>query len=95
MPDAPTLTMTVTVPLPYVEGQLTVHTETEYDDAVDVSAEHAAWGQPCANLRFSPGGPCEFVVLGWDAPGLRKLANFLIRASHAIEDEAKNQRARS
>lgn len=90
----PTFTMKIELPLPMVEGQPTVHTNTEYDDSVDVYVEQGAYGQDCASLRICPAGPSEFVILGFDSHGLRKLARFLERAAGELRTEIKSQTAK-
>lgn len=90
--NAPSLEITETIELPYVEGEVCVKENNIYDDSVDVTVQHQSYGQPAASIIFSPGGPSLHTLLGFDPAGLRKLGNFLIRASHIIEDEAKRQR---
>lgn len=87
---SPELIITETIDLPYVEGQLSSY--TEYDDSVDVSVEHAAYGAPAANLRLTPGGPCDFVIMGFTTGGLREMAKLLNDAADAIDVEAKLQK---
>lgn len=90
-----TMILQTEIDLPYVEGgpEPTIHTTTEYDDAVVVYVEHSSYGVPAAILRLEPPGPSGYFLLGFDPAGLRKLGHFLVRAGDALEQEARDQRA--
>lgn len=78
---------TVTIELPYVMGgPPSLVTDHVYDDSVDVTVEQGALLYPCANLRLNPGGPCEFILLGFSTAGLRELAAFLVASADEIEE---------
>lgn len=77
------------IELPLVGGEPTIKSDDIYDDAVEIWVEHASHKHPSATLRICPTGPSEFVVLGFDPAGLRKLAAFLTDAAHYIEHEMK------
>lgn len=82
----------VTISLPTVGGDIALESNGIYDDMVDVQIEQSKYGRPYCSMRLSPGGPCEFNLMGFTAATLDELGKFLIQSAKELTDVAERQK---